>query len=362
MLVANEACTPTIATMSETSGDDHRPNTVRARPVRMLAVITTAALFGATAVVTLGPALPGDRLAVNTMASCSGPERDACIAAAAVTIAEQDDPASGLQAVRVLLDAEPQIRENCHLVAHEVGKRFHARFGDAAIVTGHSWCSWGYYHGLMQIYDAAEIDQLVPYATRLCAAVGGERTNDCMHGIGHAAYTALGEIPAAAAVCEVLDGGNAETCVDAVIMEAMSKSTDHRIISGFTAKNCLMFTNADVVAGCAQGMTHQIVESGATVDAGCGIFTDRARGNCVNAYGGALAVRYIEGTDTPAYPTMLESCTAESKCAFGFGWSWYAYALSDRDANTACAEHFRDSARRSCLGGVQAASTNETLD
>ena len=363
-MVANTSFLLTMSSMSDTTEHDTQPVPERTRPLRMFATVTAAALFSAAAVITLGPVLFSDRLTASSMAACAEPNIDTCIAAAAIAIAEQDDPAAGLQAVRALLDTRPEVRGNCHSIAHTVGREFGERFGDKAIVAGHTWCLWGYYHGLMQRHTTDDLHELVPYAQRLCLAVEKVLTVECMHGVGHAAYSTLKEIAPAAAVCEALTGKFAETCVDAVIMEEMNLNPDGRITSGFTTSDCLAFTNEDVIAGCARGMTFEIVYSGLSLTAGCGVFTGGAYYNCVYGYGGALAVQRMNerGVVPPLLQEQLEQCAAELECATGYGWSVYSYTVNESAAKAACTDVFRGAARDSCIKEVGNASDIEALE
>ncbi len=327
----------------------------------VLLLVGTLLLSAGAAFIALKPSGVSKVSAATTMTQCNGGNAASCIGDAALAIADQDGPAAGLDAVRMLLQSRPDVAEGCHSVAHEVGNRFYDTYGDEAIVPGNNWCSWGYYHGLMQTYGEDSLDGLIEYATALCNKVDGSLTIDCMHGVGHAAYLNLRDIGTSMAICEQLTGEYATTCADAVIMEELFLSPNGRLTSGFAPKDCLAYTNADVVAGCSRGLTADLVQRGADLDQSCAVFTDRARTACAEGYGNALAGNELSGSSASLNSLMYTSCGADGTCARGYGWIAFMYMLNLDRALGACERNFSGSSLQACTTGANTASQRETL-
>jgi hypothetical protein len=336
---------------------ESRRNTV----LVVLLLVVTLVLSAGAALFALRPSGVAEISAAGSMARCNGTNAATCVGETALAIAEQEGVAAGLDAVRMLLETRPDIREGCHSVAHEVGNAFFERYGEQAIVPGHNWCSWGYYHGLMQTYSEDGTDGLVDYAKQLCNKVDGSLTVDCIHGVGHAAYMNLRAIAPSLTICETLEGDLATTCADAVIMEELFLSPNGRLTSGFTPQDCLTSSNPDVVAGCARGLTSDQVLKGLDLQASCGVFTGTAFASCTDGYGSALAGNELSGSSAPLNSAMYTSCSAELGCAAGYGWIAYMYLIDSGRAEAACQRNFSGPGLESCLTSTRGAASRETL-
>lgn len=340
-----------------TTGGTNRRNNL----LLVVLLVTTLLLSAGAAVIALRPSGVSEVSAATLMTRCSGTNAASCISEAAIAISDKDGPAAGLEAVRMLLQSRPDIQQGCHTVAHEVGNRFFERFGADAIVPGHTWCSWGFYHGLLQKFSENDVSGLVEYATDLCSKVDGKLTTDCMHGVGHAAYVNLREIGPAMEICEQLTGDLAATCADAVIMEEIFLSPNGQLTSGFSPADCLTFSNPDVVGGCARGLTSDQVQNGASLEQSCGMFSGDAYGSCVDGYGSSLAGNDLSGSSALLTPAMFESCAADTGCAAGYGWIAYMYLVDLDRAVAACERKFTGAGLEACTASSQRASTRETL-
>jgi hypothetical protein len=320
----------------------------------------TLLLSGLAGFIALRPSGVGEVSAASVLANCNGANAATCVGDSALSIAEKSGPAAGLDAVRMLLETRPDIREGCHTVAHAVGNRFYERFGEDAIVPGHTWCSWGYYHGLMQTHSEDSTDGLVDYATDLCSKVDGRLTTDCMHGVGHAAYMALRQIGPSLTVCEELTGELAATCADAVIMEELFLSPNGRLTSGFSPDDCLVSSNEDVVTGCARGLASDHVQNGRDLVSSCGMFDGKAYAACVDGYGSSVAGSELSGYGAVSQ-SMIDSCAAELGCTTGYGWIAYMYLIDTVRAEAACQRNFTGAGLSACTTSVRNAASRETL-
>ncbi len=349
--------------MTDEIRNEPAPQTPSRRNVVLVVslLIGTLMLSAGAAFLALRPSGVSQVSAASLMARCNGINSASCIGDAAISIARADGPDAGLGAVRMLLQSRPDIREGCHSVAHEVGNRFYEEYGDEAIVPGNNWCSWGYYHGLMQTYSEGGLDGLVDYATDLCNKVDGTLTTDCMHGVGHAAYANLRDIGKSMPVCEQLSGDLAMTCADGIVMEELFISPNGRLTSAFTPKDCLYYTNPDVVAGCARGLTSDMVQAGADLQASCAAFDGSVYNVCANGFGSALAGNELSGTSAQLNPAMFTTCAADTACAGGYGWISYMYLIDTDRALAACERYFRGDGLTACAESVNLASKRETL-
>jgi hypothetical protein len=337
----------------------HEQTAPKRRPIGALIAVALATLLSAAGtVVVLSPASTGGSAA---LAACTANDAETCIPAAALAIAEADGAADGLRAVRVLLETRPELAQGCHDVAHELGKGFRAAFGDDAVVPGNEWCSYGYYHGLMQSAGAEDPAGLVAYAEQLCSRIENTLSADCMHGLGHAAYSTSSSITDAMAVCEGVTGMYARTCADAVIMEDTFTGGTGRMRTPMTPQDCVAFTNVDVRAGCAYGLSGELSRQGLELDGACDAYTERGVYEiCTEGYGSSVAGNYLSGNVGGA-AEQIASCAANESCSTGFGWISYMYQLDRGKAEQVCREVLGRAGTEACLLSVGKAAEHEKL-
>lgn len=344
------------------TGSTSREELRRGRTFLVLSLVFTLIVSGAAAIIALRPATVPVARSGADMANCRTQDALTCVPEAAYALAEQKGPTESLNAVRVLLETRPDLRPACHELAHEVGTRFLLAYGEEAIVPGNEWCSYGYYHGLMQAHGKQNPDQLVAYASKVCTSIADNLTKGCMHGLGHASYAATGSIGEAMRVCEQVEGVFARTCADAVIMEVIFFSGEGRRATSFSQQDCLAYDNQDVLAGCAQGLAPELTRRGLDLESSCAIYMERGVYQyCADGYGTSLAANYHSGAGS-ANLDQLASCATSALCATGFGGASYLYLLDLFAAENACRRQMDGAHLQRCLASAREASRSELLE
>jgi hypothetical protein len=333
----------------------------RGRVIVVFALIATLLISAGAAYVALKPSSVPISVAGSTLANCSASDNGVCVASTAIEIAKEKGPAEGLKAVRIVLETRQDLLQGCHIIAHEVGKRFLATFGDEAIIPDNDWCSFGYYHGLLTSYGLGHIDGLVDFAIKVCSSIEQTPSKDCMHGLGHASYVATGSLRGAMEFCEKLDKMYAPTCADAVIMEDMFASKNGRMVTSFSPEDCLSFENISVQAGCARGLTAELSIQGLDLGDSCGIYKGSTYSYCADGFGSSLAGNYLSGFAS-ATPTQLESCALDLACSKGFGWISFMYQVDLQASESVCREVMAGANVEGCLSSTREASKHEQLN
>lgn len=298
------------------------------------------------------------KIALN---NCSGSNASKCIATYATAIGELEGTEKSLDLVKLLINSRKDLKNGCHSLTHDLGNAFYERFSDKAIVPGHAWCSYGYYHGLMQSYGKGNLSGIVDYAKDLCKKVEGVLNDDCLHGIGHAAYTNLFSIDKSLLICDkIKEYDFALTCSDGVIMEEFMNSTNGLLTSGFEVKDCLNYKNKAVQAGCAKAMAQQNVNIGLSLEESCYIFSEDISNQCTSGYGSSLAGNIASGSTFTITEKQIKSCDNSDGCAQGFGWIAYMYFLDYKKANDLCENNFKNiKYLNTCINSAKLAKDNE---
>lgn len=298
------------------------------------------------------------KIALN---NCSGSSSSKCIATYATAIAEVEGTAKSLDLVKLLINSRRDLKNGCHSLTHDLGNAFYERFNDKAIVPGHAWCSYGYYHGLMQSYGKDNLDSIVDYAKKLCKKVEGILNDDCLHGIGHAAYTNLFSIDKSLLICDKISEYDfALTCSDGVIMEEFMNSSNGLLSSGFEVNDCLNYDNKAVQAGCAKAMAQQNVNIGLSLEESCSIFSEDISNQCTSGYGSSLAGNIASGSTFTITDRQIKSCDNSDGCAQGFGWIAYMYFLDYNKAIELCENNFKNkNYLNTCISSAKLAKDNE---
>lgn len=298
------------------------------------------------------------KIALN---NCSGNSSNKCIATYATAIAEVEGTAKSLDLVKLLINSRRDLKNGCHSLTHDLGNAFYERFNDKAIVPGHAWCSYGYYHGLMQSYGKDNLDNIVEYAKKLCKKVEGVLNDDCIHGIGHAAYTNLFSIDKSLLICDKISEYDfALTCSDGVIMEEFMNSSNGLLSSGFEVNDCLNYDNKAVQAGCSKAMAQQNVNIGLSLEESCLIFSEDISNQCTSGYGSSLAGNIASGSTFTITDRQIKSCDNSDGCAQGFGWIAYMYFLDYNKAIELCENNFKNkNYLNTCISSAKLAKDNE---
>jgi hypothetical protein len=349
---------------------DSTPNPLRSEPqsgvsrgrvVLVFALVITLLISAGAAFVALKPSSVPVSTAGSSLAKCPANDNGVCVASAAIEIAQEKGPVEGLNAVRIILETRQDLLQGCHIIAHEVGKRFLATFGDEAIVPGNEWCSFGYYHGLLTSFGQGNLEGLVGYANKVCSSIEPTPSEDCMHGLGHASYVATDSLRDAMVFCEDLEAKFATTCADAVIMEDIFASNNGRMMTSFSPEDCMSLANTSVQAGCARGLTAELSKQGLDLPRSCGVYTNESiYSYCADGFGGSLAGNYLSGSGS-ATPAQLSSCAEDSTCSTGFGWIAYMYQLDLNAIESVCREVMAGSNVEECVNSARSAAKHEQI-
>lgn len=326
-----------------------------------LAVVLSLFISAAAAFFIFKPeALP--KVEASAMETCQGVNVGDCVADVAVAIAKQENPAAGLSAIRLQLEKSPSLQQGCHTIAHAVGKAFSENFGSEAEVPGNTWCSYGYYHGLMQEYGMKNADGIVDYGYNLCGRVESTATVDCMHGVGHAAYLVTLDIDASMEICsKITEEEFAVTCADAVIMEDIFVTNTGRMKSAYSPEQCNAWENRAVAGGCARGLAAELLKLGDDLAAACGVYDPTIYKKCVDGYGSALAGNVLSGSPEGSGAEQIASCSASADCAAGFGWIAQMYQINLVRAEESCRTYMAGVGLEACLESARQAANREEL-
>lgn len=298
------------------------------------------------------------------LSNCSGADSGKCIARYSVNIAKIEGVDRSLDYVKKLIDSRVDLNKGCHSITHYIGNAFYNSFSDDAIIPGHAWCSYGYYHGLMQEHGKLNLDNIIEYATNLCNKAEGFLSDDCMHGIGHATYSNLLSINKALDICNKISKYDfALTCSDGVIMEEFMSSPNGLLTSGFEVIDCLYYNNKAVQAGCGKAMAQQNVNSGLSLDESCNIFSEDIINQCSNGYGSSLAGNIASGSTYKVTANQIKSCNKSDGCAQGFGLIAYNYFRDYNKAVVLCKNNFKNNrVLNNCISSAKLAQDSEVAN
>src|SRR5262249_59967534 len=133
-------------------------------------------------------------------------------------------------------DTNPDVRADCHLIAHAIGAGAYVRYhdpGKAFVAAGNlaTTCNSGFYHGVLQraLHGVVQ-GQLLAVAKRLCSSQAVKQNffvySQCVHGLGHGLMIYTGyDLPKALATCdELTERVEQSTCTGGVFMENTTTS------------------------------------------------------------------------------------------------------------------------------------------
>ena len=150
-------------------------------------------------------------------------ESTAEIRIAEINALAASNPTQAIAALKEFIKIEPSFMNQCHELAHKIGHVVYENFGETAFTYKDPFCGAGYLHGLLEaatIFN--ESSSLKEIVHTVCS---GEIEEACLHGLGHAIYKSVHDIPTAIAYCDKIRTKNND-CYDGIYMELFDTETD----------------------------------------------------------------------------------------------------------------------------------------
>jgi mono/diheme cytochrome c family protein len=159
-----------------------------------------------------------------------------CYEQAFGNLAYYDGARSALTTYVHAIKTNPDVRADCHLIAHAIGAGSYVRYrdpGKAFVAAGQlaMTCASGFYHGVLQrALNGVQPSGLDAAARRLCASPAANVNyfilSQCIHGLGHGLMIYTGyDLPRALQTCDHLaNRWDQTTCTGGVFMENFTTS------------------------------------------------------------------------------------------------------------------------------------------
>lgn len=197
LLLAIREPSCTVWAVSDEYATPAQPGTApgRGSSLRWLGALAAAALcVGVLTATRLTPAADPIGVAdtIRTCATDSSRDDADCLREPLLALIQMRKVDVALHALNDVVK-EQKYLPMCHGVAHELGRSSYRVYGDVAtaLAAGEPMCSGGYFHGVLE--GAAQAMGSARFLTvfpTLCDSVTKEDLEQCIHGLGHAAYTA----------------------------------------------------------------------------------------------------------------------------------------------------------------------------
>jgi hypothetical protein len=129
--------------------------------------------------------------------------------------AAETDPIQAIALLKQFIENEPTYMNKCHETAHEIGHISYEHFGEQAFVFKDPFCGGGYLHGLLE--EAAIFDETMDLTEIVHTVCSGDIEESCLHGLGHAIYKSVQDVPQAIQYCDKVRTDNKD-CYDGVYM------------------------------------------------------------------------------------------------------------------------------------------------
>lgn len=148
-------------------------------------------------------------------------ERETTFASSDVQIASiyktaETDPILSITMLKQFIVSDPAYMIECHEIAHEIGHIAYEHFREQAFTFKDPLCGGGYLHGLLE--SATVFDDSMSLPEMVHTVCSGDIEESCLHGLGHAIYKSVLDIPTALTYCDKVRSQNKD-CYDGVYME-----------------------------------------------------------------------------------------------------------------------------------------------
>ena len=146
------------------------------------------------------------------------------------------DPIKAIALLRQFIESESTFMKQCHEIAHEIGHISYEHFGEQAFLFKDPLCGGGYLHGLLEA--ATIFDESMSLKEIVHTVCSGDIEEACLHGLGHAIYKSVQNVPDAITYCDKVRTKNKD-CYDGVYMELFDQEdTSERMSIAAGAEIC----------------------------------------------------------------------------------------------------------------------------
>jgi hypothetical protein len=159
----------------------------------------------------------------------------------------ETNPTEAISALKKFIKTEPSYMNQCHEIAHEIGHRAYTHFNEQAFAFKDPFCGAGYLHGLLE--EATIFDGTMSLKDMVHTVCSGEIEESCLHGLGHAIYKSVHDIPKSITYCNKVMTKNKD-CYDGVYMELFDTETATGTLSANDATNICITSSEQAKASC----------------------------------------------------------------------------------------------------------------
>lgn len=237
-----------------------------------------------------------------------------------ILLQAEEDPAAAISALKKFIETNPSYMNQCHELAHEIGHTAYHYFGEKAFSYKDPFCGGGYLHGLLE--EATEFNSSTDLTEMVHVVCSGDIEESCLHGLGHAIYQSVENVPTAISYCDMIRSKNKD-CYDGIFME--------------------LFDAEDVLKTVATEEALRI----------CSELSIETKPSCIFYLPRTL--KHSEPTEAVALCNSLEESADRLTCAQGSGVMLMKYASTfdlEGTANT-CSLYKETSLREVCVTGVK---------
>jgi hypothetical protein len=267
------------------------------------------------------------------------------------------------------------VRMNCHQLAHVIGRSAADIYGyiTSTYSQGDSFCSAGYYHGVMETVMARiGPDRIVDEANTLCAELSEQQQysyyhRNCVHGLGHGFMAVLkGDLYGSLRACDTLtDDWERQHCYSGTFMENVISKDNPDHPSKYLKADQPLYPCTEVDTKykdqCYKRQSLYILGTQnsdfAKVFGVCGTVESDFRPSCYQGMGwdiGALSINgesftHVDKSKLPSQLCMLgKDYEARSNCVAGAAKLFVQFYYDDTQLKEMC-DSFSSKLRAACL-------------